>query len=197
MSPTGIDVRVVYLQNVSHSLMRLQRKRNYNTHKSCRSDTSWLPLLWECFAFKQTGSCRRWRRVCRGVKETALLNETVEAGEFVWYCFVIWRNSSFEVTLLCVWKRKFVTEAVGVAPLPNRLWFLSYRDTMNHRSAAYLLWNDCCDIIGIGTTNRMIIIDKRGLIVMPSYRSRLLLVFPLFAGYKVYEIEAFWFAAVQ
>ncbi|CAK6958390.1 hypothetical protein PFLUV_G00040070 [Scomber scombrus] len=59
--------------------MRLVRENNYITQKAFRSATSWLPPLWECFPFKQTRSCRRWRRVCRGVKETALLNESVEA----------------------------------------------------------------------------------------------------------------------
>ncbi|KAF1391260.1 hypothetical protein PFLUV_G00040070 [Perca fluviatilis] len=61
--------------------MRLAKESNCITQKSCRFATSWLPPLWECFAFKQTRSCRRWRRVCRGVKETALFNKSVEAGD--------------------------------------------------------------------------------------------------------------------
>lgn len=50
--------------------------------------------------------------------------------------------------LLCVWRRKIVSETVSVAPLPSRLWFLSYRDTTNHLTTVYLLWNVYCDISG-------------------------------------------------
>ncbi|KAK2862506.1 hypothetical protein Q5P01_002039 [Channa striata] len=59
----------------------LAKETDYITQKPCRSATSWLPPLWECFPFKQTRSCRRWRRVCKGVKETAVLNESVELGD--------------------------------------------------------------------------------------------------------------------
>lgn len=38
---------------------------------------------------------------------------------------------------------QFVSGAVGVAPLPCRLWILSYPDTMNRRSSAHLLWTVC------------------------------------------------------
>lgn len=71
---------------------------------------------------------------------------------------------SFELMLACVWTHKFVTEAVSVAPLPSRLWFLSYRDTMNHLTTVYLLWNVCSDIIGSQTISKMIICVKPGLI---------------------------------
>lgn len=133
----------------------------------------------------------------RGVKETAPLNETIEAGEFsdtvAWLGFTRVLNKCW----CCVWTLKFVTESVGVAPLPNRLWCLSYRDTMNHLSSAYLLWTACWDIIGSETTNEMVIILKPGLLTCHSFRLRCLLLSPLFTSYKVYEIEAFWFAGVQ
>lgn len=86
-------VRVVHLQNASKRLMRPTRETNYITQKPCRSATNWLPPLWECFPFKQTRSCRRWRRVCKGVKETAVLNESVETGEFPALCLLLWHNA--------------------------------------------------------------------------------------------------------
>lgn len=72
--------------------MRLAQETNYITQKPCRSATNWLPPLWECFPFKQTRSCRRWRRVCKGVKETAVLNESVETGELPAFCLLFGCN---------------------------------------------------------------------------------------------------------
>lgn len=116
----------------------LARAENYTTQKSLRScyqtATSWLPPLWECFAFKQTRSCWRWRRVCRGVKRN---------------CSTQWKRSkpvSFPPGISYSYIHKLLTQTraffnaarqSGIqfvfAPLPSRVCgFLSYRDTMSH-----------------------------------------------------------------
>lgn len=59
---------------------------------------------------------------------------------------------------------QFVSDTVGVAPLPCRLWFLSYPDTMNQRSSAHLLWAACYDFTNPETLNN-IVIDKPGFTV--------------------------------
>lgn len=56
---------------------------------------------------------------------------------------------------------QFVLDTVGVAPLPCRLWFLSYPDTMNQRSSAHLVWAVCYDFTNPETLNNTVI-DKPG-----------------------------------
>lgn len=59
---------------------------------------------------------------------------------------------------------QFVLDTVGVAPLPCRLWFLSYPDTMNQRSSAHLLWAVCYGFTNPETLNNTVI-DKPGFTV--------------------------------
>lgn len=177
--------------------MRLVRENNYITQNAFRSATSWLPPLWECFPFKQTRSCRRWRRVCRGVKETALLNESVEAGEFsaigLWFCYKQVLNNDASVCLkaqIChrgSWCCSASEQAV-VFKLP---WY-------NEPPYHYLFVRECLLWYCLAlTVNTMVIPDTHGSISCHYYRPWCLLVFSLSASCKLYEIQPFWFAAVR
>lgn len=85
-----------------------------------------------------------------------------------------WTNRS------CCLLAQFVLETVGVAPLPSRLWFLSYPDTMNHFSSAHLLWTVCYDIINPETLNNTLI-DELGGMLCYSPRLRSVLAFILYS----------------
>lgn len=135
--------------------------------------------------------------------------EFVEAEKKLLHSMKPSKPVSFRITSIHLTRPKFrtngsecltaqiVTEAVGVAPLPNRLWFLSYRDTMNHRSAVYLLWSASYGVMGSETANKVIIVVQPCVILSPSCRLRCLRVFPQPASYKVYEAEALRFARLQ
>lgn len=140
--------RVVHFQDAPNTLMRPINGENYITQKSSRPATSWLPPIWECFPFKQTRSCRRWRRVSRGVKQTGVLNESVEAGEFsavgLWFSYTQVLNTGSGVCLKAHGRYRgswcsFAFRA-GCA-------FLRYRDKTNHLTSVCLLWDICCNII--------------------------------------------------
>lgn len=121
------------------------------------SSTSCLSRLWECFPFKQTRSCRRWRRVCRGVKETGVVNESVEAGEFLQLLRDSLVLTSWTLVLVYVLMNKFVREAVGGASPRSRLWFLSYRVKPSHLIALYLLLTFSSGITTLSAVNATII----------------------------------------
>lgn len=156
ISPTGGGVRVVHFHNVSISLRQRHEVIDYITHNPRRPATSWLPPLWECFAFKQTRSCWRWRSFYR--RKINRFTQWNHRSRWVFrHLLITWGFGSFEPMLASVWTLKLVA-AVGVAPLPNRLWFLSYRNTMNHLSTACPSWNACHYIMGLQTTHKILVV---------------------------------------
>lgn len=85
-----------------------------------------------------------------------------------------WTNNS-----VCL-DAQFLLDTVGVAPLPSRLWFLSYPDTMNHFSSVHLFWAACYDNINLKTLNNTLI-DKPGWMLYCSSRLRFVLAFILYS----------------
>lgn len=136
----GIGVRVVHSRTVTNSLMRLENQSDYITQQPPRSATSWLPPFWECFAFKQTRSWRRWRRVCRGVKETAPLNESDEAGEFS----TLDLKPSYTQVLgyyLFHFKAYICQSSSWCCSASEQAVVLGDRDTMSHITTVYLSYD--------------------------------------------------------